>query len=506
MYIENRTDVLGLGKRQLEKWNGLGPSTPCLRSSALPSKIYDYPKTKSLAWRPSMGTRSVELVPLSSSKALSRYSSVDPLVGMTTQPLKFPSLVTGLPRNSPYSSQTTLCTRFTPNEWYQKQVKFYNEADSNRYCSERMRSDAVKIMREAEERVQDSQYDTSRRIGERISEVTFWRNEISSELEKQVQEIENLQDCRSTLEKAVQDIENPLHVAEECLFHREARKGTELVHDEPERALLREVEVLRSGQKRLENCLDKCKDQLRNCRISQNQLELDLKNKDSALNIDLFCHQISNASRGLQYYSGIEQYDPCVSKPETWAETANRIIQKSQAERTKAAHLRVDAETLINRVAQEMWDSWNSSNSALSRRCTELVEAKSKLQQHLHKVQQEVYDVEKNIELLRKAIADKSYALKVAHTRLEARTHRPDFELCRDNAYICLQREIEDIYNQVERMHKTLRDLENQHQRLLRTRNALEHDLALKVDATYIDKDKVCGLRRSYPVNAMFRF
>lgn len=107
---------------------------------------------------------------------------------------------------------------------------------------------------------------------------------------------------------------------------------------------------------------------------------------------------------------------------------------------------------------------------------------------------------------MRKSIADKSYALKVAHTRLEARTHRPDFELCRDSAYVCLQREIEDIYNQVERMHKTLKDLENQHQRLLRTRNALEHDLALKSDATYIDKDKVCGLRRAYPVSAMFRF
>lgn len=79
--------------------------------------------------------------------------------------------------------------------------------------------------REAESKVQHNQYDTGRRLGERISDVTFWRNEIASELEKQVQEIERLQDCRTTLEKAIQDIENPMHVAEECLYHREARKG-----------------------------------------------------------------------------------------------------------------------------------------------------------------------------------------------------------------------------------------------------------------------------------------
>ena len=36
---------------------------------------------------------------------------------------------------------------------------------------------------------------------------------------------------------------------------------------------------------------------------------------------------------------------------------------------------------------------------------------------------------------MRKAIADKSYAIKVAHTRLEARRHRPELELCRDYAH-----------------------------------------------------------------------
>lgn len=50
-------------------------------------------------------------------------------------------------------------------------------------------------------------------------------------------------------------------------------------------------------------------------------------------------------------------------------------------------------------------------------------------------VQQEIYDVEKNLEFMRKAIADKSHATKVAHTRMEARLHRPDMELCRDYAY-----------------------------------------------------------------------
>ena len=37
---------------------------------------------------------------------------------------------------------------------------------------------------------------------------------------------------------------------------------------------------------------------------------------------------------------------------------------------------------------------------------------------------------------MKKAIMDKSVALKVAHTRLEARTHRPQAELCADYAHL----------------------------------------------------------------------
>ncbi|XP_076682903.1 tektin-3 isoform X1 [Andrena cerasifolii] len=456
----------------------------------------------SILWRPNVGYQNIKVIPLAT-KSMSNYALNS---SNAVNSLMFPNLITGYQRNPAHASKTALYTRYTPNEWFQKQVKYYNEADSCRHFSERTRNDALRIIRDAEEKVQHGQYDTGRRLGERINDVSFWRNEVVSELDRLFQEIERLQDCRSVLEKAIRDIEGPLHIAEECLYHREARKGTELVHDDSEKCLLKEIENLRQNRKKLEVCLDKCKDQLRDCRASQNQLELDLKNKENALGIDAMCHQLNNYSHGLQYYSGIEKYDPCVSEQETWMEAANRIVQKSQSERNRSCQLRTDAEVLVSKVAQEMWDAWSNTNNALAYRSSELLEAKNKLQQHLQKVQQEIFDVEKNLELMRKAIADKSHVLRVAHTRLEARMHRPDLELCRDYAHISLQMEIDEINHQVERMHRALKELENQHQKLLRTRTALEHDFALKIDAMYIDREKVSGLRRAYPINALFRF
>ncbi|CAF4640515.1 unnamed protein product, partial [Rotaria magnacalcarata] len=47
---------------------------------------------------------------------------------------------------------------------------------------------------------------------------------------------------------------------------------------------------------------------------------------------------------------------------------------------------------------------------------------------------QEIFDVEQNIEFLKKTITDKEAFLQVAHTRLETRTRRPNVEACRDPA------------------------------------------------------------------------
>ena len=69
------------------------------------------------------------------------------------------------------------------------------------------------------------QRESGRRLGERLTDTTFWRNEISTELERMLAETNLLQDKRRDLEKAIQDTEGPLHIAQECLYQRENRQG-----------------------------------------------------------------------------------------------------------------------------------------------------------------------------------------------------------------------------------------------------------------------------------------
>lgn len=85
----------------------------------------------------------------------------------------------------------------------------------------------LNVIRETDEKTVTGQRESGRRLGERITDTIFWRNEISTELERTIAESNLLQDKRRDLEKAIQDIEGPLHVAKECLYQRENRQGLE---------------------------------------------------------------------------------------------------------------------------------------------------------------------------------------------------------------------------------------------------------------------------------------
>ena len=83
---------------------------------------------------------------------------------------------------------------------------------------------------------------------------------------------------------------------------------------------------------------------------------------------------------------------------------------------------------------------------SFQQRITESNDAHNKLQSHMSKTMQEIYDQEKHIEALKQAIRNKGNPLKVAQTRLEARAHRPDVELCRDPPHHRLVEEVISKY------------------------------------------------------------
>ena len=112
-------------------------------------------------------------------------------------------------------------------------------------------------------------------------------------------------ETRKNLERALNETEGPMRVTSECIYHREGRKGIDLVNDAPENSLMREVDTIKSCQDKMRQTLEQVNlffkgqnmvwkvvfqvnHQLGVNRNNRHQLERDLANKDGAISIGKF--------------------------------------------------------------------------------------------------------------------------------------------------------------------------------------------------------------------------
>ncbi|XP_066473261.1 tektin-3 [Tiliqua scincoides] len=397
------------------------------------------------------------------------------------------------------SNRTSLFTRYTPDDWYRSNLTNYKESDASRQNAERLRVDTSRMIQDKDQQTKKTQSEATKDLGERVNDIVFWKTELNHEVDEMIGETNALTDMRKRLERALAETEAPLQVAQECLLHREKRMGIDLVHDDVEKQLLTEVDVIHSCQERMRRHLDKAVAQLAADRAAQHEVEKDLSDKQAAHRIDDKCHHLRNTSDGISYYRGVERVDATISVPESWAKFTDDNILRSQSERAASSKLRDDIETLLVVTANEMWNQFNRANVAFTNRISETADAKNKIQTHLAKTLQEIFQTEMTIAAIRQAIREKGPAMKVAHTRLDERTRRPNVELCRDAAQIRLVNEVYEIDDTIQTLQQRLRDAEDTLQALVHTKANLEHELAVKANTLYIDQEKCMGMRKTFP-------
>uniref|UniRef100_A0A0B7AUN0 Tektin n=1 Tax=Arion vulgaris TaxID=1028688 RepID=A0A0B7AUN0_9EUPU len=494
---QTQTATYVTGPRQLTHYTHL-PTIGTMQNTYKTQDIYPAPSPfrRSLTtfpWRPSSYYQSAKSNP---AIAVTR-SMVDPMSQRTQlselDALKVPPVFA--------AARNALYTRFTPSDWLASNYSNYLASDRVRNGAERLRLDTVRLCREADDKTKRTQGDVGKRLGERLGDINFWKSELNLEIENIMDETNQLLETKRNMEKCLAETENPLHISQECLYHREKRQSVDLVHDNPEKELIKEVNIIQRCQDRMRHAIDKANVQLSLNRASQHELERDSNDKFMAENLDNSCHGLRNTSRGIAYHDGVHRIDNSASVPETWAKYSNNNIQRSQSERSASKNLRNELESIMNACSNEMWQKWNDVNVALSQRVKETTEARNKIHTHLSKVLQEVFDMEKNIELLKKAIQDKEAPMQVAQTRLETRLKRPNVELCRDPVQHRLVEEVGEITDTVDNLQYKLREAENTLQALLRTKAALEQDLSIKNNSLFIDREKCLATRKTFPMS-----
>ncbi|CAB1313294.1 unnamed protein product, partial [Coregonus sp. 'balchen'] len=210
-------------------------------------------------------------------------------------------------------------------------------------------------------------------------------------------------------------------------------------------------------------------------RAVQHELERYVSDKVTAQRID---HHLSHHLRNA------------LSLPDSWSKFTDDNILHSQSERAVSHKLRDEIKILLKAMSNKMWNQFNTVNVAFTNRMSETTDAKNSLQTHLAKTLQEIFQTEMLIDSLKKALSDKECPLKVAQTRLE---------LCRDNPHQRLVGEVREIEDTIHKLRERLMEAEITLQTLVKTKDALDHDLSIKAKSLFLDQEKCMGMRKSFP-------
>ncbi|XP_072125173.1 tektin-4 [Mobula birostris] len=389
--------------------------------------------------------------------------------------------------------------KYIPEEWMQNNYSKYYQSFADRDTAENVRNEAKSLIAEREKLTQDTQANSTKRLGERLQDIFFWKSELTREIEDLLAETELLLEKQRRLEVALDATEVAMFISTDNLQNRARRQGPDLVKDAVEDELLKEADLTQNVRGVLKRTLDQVITQIRKNRDIKELLEMDWSDKYETYKIDVKAGGLNNQSTNIQMHPNSSKFEDNSSTPESWAQFTHCNIYKAEQERMNSINLRALVDNVLQETSKDLREQYDRVNAAFNKRLEELFDAKAKLDHHLRKIVEQIAGQERNIANLKQAIKDKEAPLKVAHTRLYERTYRPNVELTRDPAQVNLICEVGEISESIAFLQEKLKEAQMSLENMENTRMILEKEVAIKANSIFIDSEKCLKHRERYP-------
>lgn len=399
------------------------------------------------------------------------------------------------------SEQALVCmpprsAKFTLSEWRLNNDARCRNTEDQQQLADRVLGESERIREETAERSEIMKATSDRRIEERLGDIEFNKNELMIQRKEITNELEalsmyktRLQDCLAALQT------NALNICRKCLMLRDGRVGIDLVVDEVEQALQREITTILGGQSLLKRALEQLNEQMRRLRATRYLLDRDLQYKQAAIDLDKGSLSLKPTDLCLSVYEGYSNLDPANISADEYNAYSGKNIQMAAREVTSARPIRVFIDTLLKQVVDDLWVAYNKCNHEFNERIKETKMSKGKLEEMHYETTRKICAMQNNILQLQKALADKEGNTALAHTRLGRRAQRVGAELVRDPPGQALYYECEMLRHSTEQLQQMLHEATSSLRYLLQTQIQLEEDINVKMNTLKIDEVDCMTLR-----------
>ncbi|XP_020015217.1 tektin-2 [Castor canadensis] len=391
--------------------------------------------------------------------------------------------------------------RYQLPDWRINSYLLSTNAERQRDASHQIRQEARVLRNETNNQTIWDEHDTKTRLAERIDTINRWKEMLDKCLTDLDAEIDCLAQMKESAEQNLQAKNLPLDVAIECLTLRESRRDIDVVKDPVEDELLKEVEVIEATRKVLQEKISQAFEQLCLLQEVRQQLNSDHRGKMETLDIDRGCLSLDLTSPNISLKINPTRVPSGSTTLKEWDDFSQFNKNHAEAEIKAAMELRETITLTIAQTNNELESQRVATEFAFRKRLREMESVYSELKWQEKNTLEEIAELQEDIRHLEEDLRRKIMNLKLAHTRLESRTYRPNVELCRDQAQYGLTDEVHQLEATITILKQKLAQTQDALDALYKHLARLQAAIACKANSMLLDK-KCMDTRRKLTVPA----
>ncbi|KAL4702864.1 hypothetical protein ACJJTC_009066 [Scirpophaga incertulas] len=382
--------------------------------------------------------------------------------------------------------------RLSVLDWTRNIQRLQNEARLRRFETYELRHSANQLRNETSITTRWDNNVNTDLLRDRIFEVESWREKQRFTRECVRDEIRALKEEKNATELHLESLQIPLMVSSQCLSNRDQRVPPELIRDQLGEELNKELHIIENSKRVLTDVCHMGWERLKELTNVYCRLEREITNKDDALMLEYQVRELTRDSANISY-----KLDPTSVPTETMTEESyvhciENTIKIAEQLMSESRTLRERMFKAREQARNQMYAQSQFVELIMRRRVYDIQRARNEMEWQKYKLETNMQKLDREIELLRAAVADKLNPTKLVETRLETRKLRPVLERVQDKPMRGLIEEYERVHMSTAQLQKKLEEalatyhgMYNHHQRL--TKELQYKNQALETDRRLVE-------------------
>ncbi|CAH2090746.1 unnamed protein product [Euphydryas editha] len=378
--------------------------------------------------------------------------------------------------------------RLSVLDWTRNIQRLQNEARLRRFESYEFRQRANQLRNETSITTRWDNYVNNELMRDRIFEVEEWREKQRFTREQVRDEIRVLKEEKNATELHLESLQLPFMVVSQCLSNRDQRVPPELTRDQLGEELRKEVHIIENSKRVLTDVCHMGWEKIKELTNVFSRLEREIQNKDDTLVLERHVKDLDRNSSDISYKLNPTRIPPDSMTEESYVHCIENTIKIAEQLMRESKNLRETMFKSREQAKNQMYAQSQQVEMIMRRRIYDIQRARNEMEWQKHKLEVNLQKVDREIETLRAAVADKINPTKLVETRLEIRTRRPVLERVQDKPMRGLTEEYERVHMSTNMLEKKLEEALSTYHGLYNHYQRVTKDLEYKNQALETDR------------------